>query len=644
MKEVRWTKLFGGNPPPSATHIVDLDAAILGAVGGFVLGTAVVTGIDWVLTRGAGVSMLPDLPIHEHARYWLHAAVGDETWLRYLEWIESLKADGRYLSYIARLGAVVALPSWLAFKMAKSGMAERERFIHRAGRQLVAGQRANDILKRKTRIECKADGSGLMLHPSVTLSLRRETGHCLVMGSSGGGKTVILKPFIWRAVARGDKCLIYDNKGEITEELPARFVLIAPWDKRSAAWDIAADCRNIQDARELAAKFIPDSKDPMWSAAAQQIFTAMLSELMHTRGKDWGWSDLAEMVVKTNEEVKDIVARRVPEAMDAVADAESKTTLSIMITMKSFMSDVLALAKAWRDKPGHRKRRRISFTRFVTDPDYRYKRIVLQGSGRYQKMTQKVIGGILQSVSAVMNSGACSDSPTRRIWLFLDEFPQLGKVDGFNAFLEVGRSKGFRVVVGVQDYNQLTQIYSKEECDTFLSQIKTQVFVKFPAGPTAEWVSNLVGTRRVQMPQQSISSSVGGPGGGGTASVSFNETDLPVIHPAALEAKLGTSPEWSGVQGLLLGWDDAYFLRWPFVPAKKLRAAVIEADWCTIVRENPTETPGASPAKPEDGNPSEGGGDEMNIVKDVGASQASSPKKKFILRGKGEGEEAREGA
>jgi hypothetical protein len=72
------------------------------------------------------------------------------------------------------------------------------------------------------------------------------------------------------------------------------------------------------------------------------------------------------------------------------------------------------------------------------------------------------------------------------------------------------------------------------------------------------------------------------------------------------------------------------------VPAKKLRAAVIEADWCTIVRENPTGTPDAPPAKPEDGNPPEGSGDEMNIAEDVGESQASRPKKKFILRGKGE--------
>lgn len=625
MKKVRWVKLFGGNPPPAATHIVDFDAAALAAIASLALGAGAVAGVDWGLRTFAGVSLLPDLPVWQHAKYWLGAITGGEGWTHYLTWVDSLHDDGRFHLFLARLAGTAALPLWLAFKAGKAGLVERERYVHRVGRQLVEGELAADVLRRKTSDECAADGEGLMLHPSVRLSLKRETGHLLFMGTSGGGKTVTMKPLIWRAVGRGDRMIVYDNKGEITEEMPClllepgadrrskqpKFAVIAPWDKRSAAWDIAADVVNAQDARELAAKFIPDSKDPMWSAAAQQIFTAMLLELMLTQGREWGWGDLADMVVKTNAEVKDIVARRVPEAMDAVADAESKTTASIMITMKSFMSHVFALADAWRDRNGEPRRLRVSFRLFLTDPRYPIKRIVLQGSGRYAKMTKKIVGGILQTLSATMNSGACPDSRSRRVWLFLDEFPQLGKVDGFGAFLEVGRSKGIRVVIGAQDYNQFTTHYSKEEADTFLSQIKTNVFVKLPAGPTADWVSNTVGSRRVQVPQQSVSNSLGGQGGGGSLSVSYSDIDLPVIHAADLEAKLGTSPQWSGVKGLLLGWDDAYILRWPFVPADKKRAAIEEADWCNLVREDPEETTVVA-AKPKDEKPAaSGAADDM---------------------------------
>ena len=607
--------MFGGLPPPAATHVVDFDAAVLGGVAGVVFGGVAMLGFDLGLTHATSFSLLPDLALWEHARYWWHAALGDAMGAHYHAWLAALQADGRYYAFLARLAGVFGLPTWLAFVAARKGLVERERFIHRAGRRLIEGHSATTTLQRMTAAECHADGAGLALHSSIRLSQTRETGNLLFMGTAGGGKTVTMKPFIWQAIARGDKAIIYDNKCEMTEEFPGPFILIAPWDARSAAIDIGADCRNKQDARELAAKFIPDSKDPMWSAAAQQIFTAMLIHLMTTKGMRWGWGDLADMVTLNNAAVKDIVHTYVPEADDAVADAEGKTTQSIMITMKSFCSVIFALAEAWRDQPGEKRRRRISFTRFVTDPTYRFKHIILQGSGRYQKMAQKVIGTILRSVIATMNSAECPDSKERRIWLFLDEFPQLGKIEDFNTILEVGRAKGFRTVIGAQDYNQIIQHYSKEECDTLLSQIKTTILVKLPAGPSAAWASELIGTRRVQVPQQSISSNTGmvDGGGSGSVSVSYNEVDLPVMHPADFETKLGkNSARWSGIRGLVIGWDDVFILSWPFVRSDKIRAAMMPAKWCVITPAEPEEGLLPPPAPIE---APAGGGEAMDPIK-----------------------------
>src|SRR6202521_5683191 len=44
-----------------------------------------------------------------------------------------------------------------------------------------------------------------------------------------------------------------------------------------------------------------------------------------------------------------------------------------------------------------------------------------------------------------------SESPERRVWLFLDEFPQLPPIKQFPTFLELGRSKGIAVVIGAQE-------------------------------------------------------------------------------------------------------------------------------------------------------------------------------------------------
>ena len=69
MKKQSWTKLFGGMPPTTATHLVDLDAAMLAGLSGFVACCVLVCLLDHELWRLAGIGFLPDLPLVEHGRF-----------------------------------------------------------------------------------------------------------------------------------------------------------------------------------------------------------------------------------------------------------------------------------------------------------------------------------------------------------------------------------------------------------------------------------------------------------------------------------------------------------------------------------------------------------------------------------------------
>ncbi len=586
-----WTKMFGGVPPSTATHVVDWDAGALLGTAGLAIGAAAVWGIDSLIGK-AGLHLLPDLPVVEHAKYWIEGLKNSPAWEQYVAWYSSLGGIGKALFHARLIGASL-LPVGLVAFLAKNGLRERELFVHREGRRLFEGKKALEILKRKSKEECEAAEAGLYLHEGIRLTSERECGGFLYMGTAGGGKTAAMKPLIFQALARGDKAVIFDNKGEITQEILKpknggeggvvdRFCLIAGWDRRGAAWDIAADCTNEQSAMEIAKRFIKDGKDPMWSNAAQMIFVAFLKRLMVEKPGQWGFQDLADTLAYSNEQVKAIVKKYMPFALDLVSDAESKTTQSIMINMKSFMFDIIMLAKAWKDGKG-KKRPRVSFRKFILDENYEHRTIVLQGNGAFANMVKSLYGGIFQTLSATMNSAECPDSKTRKIWLFLDEFPQLGKIPDFGAFLEVGRSKGFRIAIGAQDYNQFIQHYSKEEADTFLSILKTWVIVKFPPGPTAEWVSNIIGTRRVQVPQHSRS--IGAPGGGGSSlSISYNDVDLPVIHPADIEAKLGKTTRWrGGVSALIVGYQDVYIVDFPFKKFVKTQPAAVMAKWTRTI-------------------------------------------------------------
>ena len=127
------------------------------------------------------------------------------------------------------------------------------------------------------------------------MSRERETRHWLIWGSVGAGKTQTMLHLILAAIARGDGVLVLDVKGDMTAGLPGEPLLVAPQDRRSLVWDVASDCRTKQDARELAARLIPKSDDPMWSDAAREIVVACVAALQATQPERWSWHDLHEM-------------------------------------------------------------------------------------------------------------------------------------------------------------------------------------------------------------------------------------------------------------------------------------------------------------------------------------------------------------
>ena len=158
--------------------------------------------------------------------------------------------------------------------------------------------RAESLCDGPARASAGSHGRGVELLPPIAIGRDRETRHFLILGSVGGGKTQTMLHLIIEAISRDDGVLVLDTKGDMMAGLPAQPEprLVAPHDRRSLVWDVAADCCIKQDARELAARFIPPSADPMWSQAAQEIFVACIVHLQETRDPDWGWADLKAVV------------------------------------------------------------------------------------------------------------------------------------------------------------------------------------------------------------------------------------------------------------------------------------------------------------------------------------------------------------
>ena len=130
---------------------------------------------------------------------------------------------------------------------------------HISGRRLWRGHAAIVQARRALRRAISLSGPGLSIAPGLTIGRTHEVEHGLILGTTGAGKSIIMRWLAQQLLERTDKIIFHDTKGDITATLPnSDFMLLAPQDQRSYAWDVAADVISVLDARELATRLIPD--------------------------------------------------------------------------------------------------------------------------------------------------------------------------------------------------------------------------------------------------------------------------------------------------------------------------------------------------------------------------------------------------
>jgi hypothetical protein len=215
------------------------------------------------------------------------------------------------------------------------------------GRRLLTGDAACRAFIEAEKVESARSGIGLEMLPGLPISAERETRHLLIWGSVGAGKTQTMLHLILAAIPHGDGVLVLDVTGEMTAGLPGDPLLIAPQDRRSLVWDVASDCRTKQDARELAARLIPPSDDPLWSDAARDILVACVASLQAIKSGSWTWRDLHGVATADERMLLDTAKAYHRDAVRLLEQPDSRTTQSVLSTFQAHIHVIAALADAW---------------------------------------------------------------------------------------------------------------------------------------------------------------------------------------------------------------------------------------------------------------------------------------------------------
>ncbi len=425
----------------------------------------------------------------------------------------------------------------------------------------------------------KRQRSGISVHPDVTLSKKEAEGNLFVFGQQGSGKSVVIKTVLEQIVSNGDVAVIYDEKREYTELFydPIDTILIAPWDKRSAVWDISKDLRFEEDFELIANILVSDrAEDTTWSNGARAILAGILAVSSANGPSNWGWQQVVENLSLDTLSLRSALDRHYDRASRFVEN-ESKTTHGFISTLMTDVAWLYSLDKAWADTG----KSLFSIRDWLDGKEPKIKKIIVQAHPELKYVGAPLCNAMIGLMTKIAT--AKPDHGAAHIWLVLDELGNLPKNDSLKEWMSIGRSKGCRTLAGTQSISQLHQTYGEHDTDTLLNLFSTIIALRCGAtGGVAEYAAKAFGEAIYERPTYSENQG---------QTTSWQKETWRLVTPSDLVNLPQSTPQ--GVTGYITssGWNAVYRLQWPYPKLNVIAKSHVAADWLLQRSSKPTSTP-----------------------------------------------------
>lgn len=353
----------------------------------------------------------------------------------------------------------------------------------------------------------------------VPIPVENEPVHFLFVGGIGSGKTLAFRQAL-EAIRRQDqRAIIADPGGEF---LGSFFrdgdVILNPFDARAASWSPLAEMRGPWDAERLAKSIIPDGKgaEAEWNLYAQQIFAAVLERLW-----DKGTATNGELVriltISESAELRELVAGLPAQRM--FESGNERFLGSVLAIVSSYAKPL-----SWLDPAAGQAS--FSIRRWIESESRGW--VYLSYRDDQLASIRPLIAAWVDVVATAILT--LQEDRERRVWLVLDEFAGLGKIQSIEPFLTKARKCGGCALLGLQAISQLYDTYGREKAKTLLSSLGTWLVLRQSDPETAEAMSLYLGDREVL--RQNESGSRGGDGSGNWAE---QVTKTRLVMPAQLQ-------------------------------------------------------------------------------------------------------------
>ncbi|MCW6511323.1 type IV secretion system DNA-binding domain-containing protein [Lichenifustis flavocetrariae] len=443
------------------------------------------------------------------------------------------------------------------------------------GPSLIEGPQAAS--KAKTALsEALLRGHTIDLAPGVPLTKDREVRSFMLLGGQRSGKTVVLRSWLRQLIDAKHKLIVHDTKGDMTESWPNDdFILLAPHDARSWGWDIGRDIQG-QLNFEFAAALCPEGKEAQWAQGGQQIMTGILIALQRQHGTAWGWKELCAAIQQSPVKIYDMIVSNYPMAAQfaALENGEfTKTSSSYFTTLLAPVARLIQpLAAAWGDLD---PKYQLSISDWISDQYKGPRTLILQRMPQFAETSRLWISAVIEHMIAYAGGGNLKNNDDRRIWLALDEFPQLGKIKSLFEVPASHAAKGMTLIMAYQSLGQAKEAYGPEALGLLGQLTDTKIIFRVQGEDAGYVADKFIGPWRYEYSEFTWADD-------GTFLGKLTTVRRSGEGNLVLPSYFGNlRPTADGVEGLALGLDggDVYRLSWPYEDWPDQREPSVPASW-----------------------------------------------------------------
>ena len=323
----------------------------------------------------------------------------------------------------------------------------------------------------------------------VTYPLGLEQSHTMLVGTTGTGKTVVLRDILKQSRTRNVRSVVFDLTGAFIEAFydPDRDVILNPMDARCPQWTLFDEASSEAEFTAIAEALVPHDgggSEQFWVQAARLLFVEMAMRLQADgRGTNAALAD--ELMTADLKHVHELMKGTVADPITAPEAARMAESIRAVFN---------ANAKALKLMPTSGPRFSI---RKLVEKDQQNGSILFL-SARYIDMSVASRLLTLWMDTAMNTLMSMSRTQDLRLWFLIDELGALHRLPALEKGLQTARNFGGAIVTGVHAYAKLKDTYGENMAMTLSSLARTKLILATADRETATWCSDFIGHRQVK--------------------------------------------------------------------------------------------------------------------------------------------------